>query len=79
MHLTLKAFPQFKTQLVDRLDASPAALGRLHLMPEDILFLGDKLDEGGNDHPVKAIGVDSVAVTGWEQTAVAVEAITYVS
>ena len=27
------AYPQFKTQLVDRLDASPETLGRLHLMP----------------------------------------------
>jgi len=45
----------------------------------DILFFGDKLDEGGNDYPVKAMGIDSIAVSGWEETAVAIEAIVEVS
>ncbi|MCE0510311.1 HAD-IIB family hydrolase [Microbacterium sp. KKR3/1] len=35
----------------------------------DMLFYGDRLDEGGNDYPVLAIGVPSVAVDGWEDTA----------
>ncbi len=35
----------------------------------DMLFYGDRLDEGGNDYPVKALGVRSIAVTGWEHTA----------
>ncbi|MFD5226589.1 HAD-IIB family hydrolase [Microbacterium sp. NPDC058342] len=35
----------------------------------DMLFYGDRLDEGGNDYPVLAIGVPSVAVEGWEDTA----------
>lgn len=34
-----------------------------------MLFYGDRLDEGGNDYPVLAIGVPSVAVDGWEDTA----------
>ena len=34
-----------------------------------MLFYGDRLDEGGNDYPVLAIGVPSVAVEGWEDTA----------
>ncbi|KQZ22629.1 HAD-IIB family hydrolase [Microbacterium sp. Root553] len=34
-----------------------------------MLFYGDRLDEGGNDYPVLAIGVPSVAVHGWEDTA----------
>ena len=41
----------------------------------DILFFGDKLDEGGNDHPVKAMGIDCISVSGWEETAVGIEAI----
>jgi hypothetical protein len=41
----------------------------------DILFFGDKLDEGGNDYPVKAMGIDSIAVKGWEDTALALRAI----
>jgi len=31
-----------------------------------MLFVGDRLDEGGNDYPVKALGVPTVAVSGWE-------------
>lgn len=34
-----------------------------------MLFYGDRLDEGGNDYPVLAIGVPSIAVHGWEDTA----------
>ncbi len=35
----------------------------------DMLFYGDRLDEGGNDYPVLALGIPCVAVTGWEDTA----------
>jgi len=53
------------TKLLERLDAKPA----------DLLFIGDRLDEGGNDYPVYAMGVPSIAVHGWEQTLVNVDAI----
>ena len=36
---------------------------------DDMLFVGDRLDENGNDYPVKALGVDCVAVEGWQDTA----------
>lgn len=35
----------------------------------DLLFVGDRLDEGGNDYPVKAMGVECVAVHDWHDTA----------
>ncbi|MGL3151476.1 HAD-IIB family hydrolase [Microbacterium sp. A82] len=35
----------------------------------DMLFYGDRLDEGGNDYPVLALGVRSIAVEGWQDTA----------
>lgn len=35
----------------------------------DMLFYGDRLDEGGNDYPVLALGVRSIAVEDWEHTA----------
>lgn len=35
----------------------------------EMLFLGDRLDEGGNDFPVKAMGVTSISVDGWPDTA----------
>jgi HAD superfamily hydrolase (TIGR01484 family) len=34
-----------------------------------MLFVGDRLDEGGNDYPVKAMGVRTHAVGGWQDTA----------
>ncbi|MGC5615868.1 HAD-IIB family hydrolase [Georgenia sp. Z1491] len=34
----------------------------------DMLFVGDRLDEGGNDRPVLDLGVPCRAVTGWEET-----------
>lgn len=42
---------------------------------DEILFVGDKLQEGGNDYPVKAMGIDTIEVDGWEQTALVVEGI----
>lgn len=42
---------------------------------EDILYFGDKLEEGGNDYPVKAFGIDSIEVSEWEDTAARLEAI----
>lgn len=36
---------------------------------DDMLFVGDRLDENGNDYPVLAMGVRCQAVEGWEDTA----------
>lgn len=36
---------------------------------DDMLFVGDRLDEDGNDYPVLAMGVTCHAVEGWEDTA----------
>ena len=41
----------------------------------DMLFYGDRLDEGGNDYPVLAMGVSCIAVEGWEDTAERLEAL----
>lgn len=35
---------------------------------DEMLFIGDRLDENGNDYPVKALGVPCRAVTGWRDT-----------
>lgn len=40
-----------------------------------MLFYGDRLDEGGNDYPVLALGVPSIAVEGWEDTADKLDAL----
>lgn len=36
---------------------------------DDMLFVGDRLDEAGNDYPVLAMGVVCQAVEGWPDTA----------
>lgn len=45
----------------------------------DILFIGDRLQEGGNDYPVKEMGIDSLEISHWQETAIAVEAIIHVA
>lgn len=40
---------------------------------EDIIFIGDRLDGGGNDYPVVALGCKTVAVKDWEDTATFLE------
>lgn len=51
----------------------------LGISKDEILFVGDKLQEGGNDYPVKAMGVDCLDVDRWEDTARVLQGILYVS
>ena len=37
------------------------------IAPQDMLFIGDRLDEAGNDYPVKAAGYPTRPVSGWEE------------
>jgi HAD superfamily hydrolase (TIGR01484 family) len=41
----------------------------------DILFIGDRVQEGGNDYPVKAMGIDTMEISRWQETALVIEAI----
>lgn len=45
------------------------------LSKQDVLFYGDRLDEHGNDYPVRAMGVPCVAVTDWRDTAAQIDAL----
>jgi len=50
-------------------------LAELTSIPIDrMVFVGDRLDPGGNDYPVKSTGVRTYAVTDWRDTANFVEA-----
>ncbi len=51
----------------------------LGVTKEEILFIGDRIREGGNDYPVKQAGIDCIQVKSWEDTALAIQAIIYVS
>jgi phosphomannomutase len=53
---------------IDKAHGMKKLIEALGITKEDILFFGDKLEEGGNDYPVKAYGIESIAVTGWEDT-----------
>lgn len=41
----------------------------------DILFIGDRLKEGGNDYPVVAFGIDGIEISVWQETALVMQAI----
>jgi HAD superfamily hydrolase (TIGR01484 family) len=43
-------------------------LDTLSIGVDNLLFVGDRLDEHGNDRPVFELGVPSVAVHGWRDT-----------
>jgi HAD superfamily hydrolase (TIGR01484 family) len=47
----------------------------LGLDKSEVLFYGDNLQEDGNDRPVLEMGIDSIAVTRWEDTAIALQSI----
>lgn len=51
----------------------------LDISDDEILFIGDSLFEGGNDYPVKAMGIDTVAVEGWQDTALIIETLVKVA
>jgi HAD superfamily hydrolase (TIGR01484 family) len=48
-------------------------IDRLKISADQVLFVGDRLSEGGNDYPVIALGVRWVEVTRWQDTADYVE------
>lgn len=64
---------------VDKAYGIQKLIDTLNISKEDVLYIGDKLEEGGNDYPVKAMGVDVVAVDRWQDTAYVVEGILGVS
>jgi hypothetical protein len=51
----------------------------LQLRKNDVLFIGDRLEEGGNDYPVLAMGIDSIQIAHWQETALVVESINFVA
>lgn len=46
---------------------------QLSLTKEQVLFIGDRLQKGGNDYPVKEMGVDCVEVGQWQDTVSVIE------
>lgn len=60
---------------IDKAYGMQKLIDAIDINKDDILFFGDNLQEGGNDYPVKAFGIDSLDVEGWEDTARRLETI----
>jgi HAD superfamily hydrolase (TIGR01484 family) len=45
------------------------------LKKEDILFMGDRIEPGGNDYAVEEFGIDCIKVRSWHDTAYVIEGI----
>ena len=65
-------------QGIDKAYGMKKLMELLKIAKEDILFIGDRLQEGGNDYPVKVMGIDSLEISHWQETALAIETILYV-
>jgi phosphomannomutase len=63
---------------IDKAYGMHKLLQTLEISKDDVLFFGDKLQVGGNDYPVKAMGIDSLEVDRWQDTVLAVQAILHV-
>lgn len=64
---------------VDKAYGMHKLLEALNISKEEALFIGDRLEEGGNDYPVLAMGVDCIDVDGWQTTPYVVRGILGVS
>jgi len=60
---------------VDKAYGMKKLMAELQISKDEILFIGDKLEEGGNDYPVKAMGITSIAVEKWQETALVIETL----
>jgi HAD superfamily hydrolase (TIGR01484 family) len=60
---------------IDKAYGMEKLISTLGVGKSEILFVGDKLEEGGNDYPVKAMGIDTIAVERWEDTALVIETL----
>lgn len=60
---------------IDKAYGMEKLLSALHMTNDDVLFMGDKIVEGGNDYAVYKMGIKCISVRNWEDTAYAVEGI----
>lgn len=63
---------------IDKAYGMNKLMGMLDIAKDEILFFGDRLQEGGNDYPVKAMGIDSLEVSHWQDTALVLQGILHV-
>ena len=61
--------------VIDKAYGMQRLMDILQVTKDEILFFGDRLTEGGNDYPVKAMGIDALEVSHWQHTLIALRAI----
>jgi HAD superfamily hydrolase (TIGR01484 family) len=64
---------------IDKAYGMKKLIQELDLTKDEILFVGDKLQPGGNDYPVKAMGIDCIEVSKWHDTKILIETINKLS
>ncbi len=64
---------------IDKAYGMKKIMEMLEIGKEEIFFIGDRVMEGGNDYPVKIMGIDTLQISDWKETALAVESIIQVS
>jgi HAD superfamily hydrolase (TIGR01484 family) len=60
---------------IDKAYGIKKLIALLGVAKKELVFVGDRLDKGGNDYPVKAMGVDCLKVSEWQETALVIETI----
>lgn len=60
---------------IDKAYGMEKLINELEVSKDEILFVGDKLQEGGNDYPVKAFGIDCIEVRNHEDTELVIETV----
>lgn len=60
---------------IDKAYGMEKLIAELEVSKDEILFVGDKLQEGGNDYPVKAFGIECIEVKNHEDTELVIETI----
>jgi HAD superfamily hydrolase (TIGR01484 family) len=53
---------------IDKAYGMRQLMKQLGVKKSEILFIGDKLQPGGNDYPVRAMGIDTIEVVSYEDT-----------
>jgi phosphomannomutase len=64
---------------IDKAYGMSKLMNVLGVSGDEVLFIGDKLEEGGNDYPVKAMGVDTIAVNKCSETELIVDTLVKVA
>ena len=58
---------------VDKAFGLNKLIEEMDINKDDILYIGDALEPGGNDYSVKAMGIDTIEVKNWQDTAKLIE------